>query len=715
MTTSAPAPGLPHRADWRAALRFPLPLEPLAFSLKTYAAAMIALVISYWMEVQEPQWSVITVYLVSQPLLGAIWAKGAFRMLGTLGGAIVGVTCVALFVQAGPMFILAMAGWLGICAYNATLARNYASYGFSLSALTAVLIGFGSIDMPLQAWNVAGDRTTEVTLGIVCAGLIHATVLPRYASTVLVTSLATTFSGLARYAAVILKPGTPDRVFTGLRRQMAGDVIKFDTLRSYAVFEAPELKGYEASLSRMMRAFLGVLSVGRGLFYRIEDVRRREDKTMAGRLDPALDRIAGLLGAVAADPAGARSASAGPRLEEARTVLARSQAELEALVGAEPVETLANGLLILRRIGDMVESLSRVVAGVTGQATGPALPRANAVTPPDRGAALAQALRSAAAILLLGTFWIASAWTAGASAMTGLAIVVVVFVIVENPRKMAINFAAGATLATIVGFLVMAFVVPYLAGFPALAIVLGTILIPSGIFMALPKYTGFATAFAAFFASQVGLGNVPSYDVGTYVDHGTGFVLGLGMGVLGIVMIFPYDPAKARRREWAEVVSSLPAAARGQRPESSARTPIHTALLKLMPRLDVSVTADDDILNATFGMASLSLELIRLRARVDQPGFPAEARQVVIDCLETLAGGFERLLQARREPERIEIVDASVAAVATARSHLGSMAAEPGPVPDLAGIILLAHALASLRFITDRFGFERAFLTVPIR
>ena len=716
MTISVRDLSLPRPADFS----LPASLEPLLFSLKTFAAAMLALVASWELEVTEPQWSVITAYLVSQPLLGAILAKGAFRLVGTIAGALAGVVCVALFAQAGPLFILVMALWLAVCAYGATLARNYASYGFSLAAFTAPLIAFEAVATPEQVWTLAADRATEVTLGIVCVGLVHAVVLPRFAGDALRRSLRATFASMAHYAAVILRPGTPDRVFTVLRRQMAGEVIKFDSLRSYAVFEAPELKGHGAALSRTVRSFLGLLSVGRGLYLRLEDLRRHEDRTMAATLAPALARVAGLFEAIAADPGGARSPAVAANLEAARTQLAATRAELEAMVGTEPVEAVANALLVLRRTGDMIDSLSRVVAGVTGQA--PAEPpesRAIAVMPPDRRAALAHAVRAAAAIVLLGVFWLASAWTAGATAMTGVAIVLVVFVIVENPRQQALNYVIGATLATVTGFLCMAFVVPRLSDFAPVMALLALVLVPTGMLIANPKYAGFAAAFSAFFAAQVGLDNLPSYDIGLYVDHSLAFLLGLGAGVLAIVLILPYDPATTRRREWAEVLSSLPEAARGQRPETSARTPIHTALLKLLPRLDLTLDSDDEILNGTFGTASLSLELIRLNSRIGQPGFPGDGREAAAACLETLAHGFERLREPGDAAARAGIVDGMAAAIAAARTRLAGLATPPAAVAaaarGTAAAIELAHALASLRFIADRLVLDRAFLTAAIR
>ena len=89
----------------------------------------------------EPWWARALVLT----LVGAVWAKGAFRLVGTMGGAVFAVLCVGLFAQAGPLFILAMALWLAFCTYGATLARNYASYGFALAGFSAPLIGFGSV------------------------------------------------------------------------------------------------------------------------------------------------------------------------------------------------------------------------------------------------------------------------------------------------------------------------------------------------------------------------------------------------------------------------------------------------------------------------------------------------------------------------------------------------------------------------------------------
>jgi len=423
---------------------------------------------------------------------------------------------------------------------------------------------------------------------------------------------------------------------------------------------------------------------------------------MAAHLEPVLDKVADLLDAIAADRGGPSSPAVNAALAEARDLIGQAQTQLEAMVDSQPLESLANGLLVLQRTADMITSLSRVVVGVTGAAVAePSGLRIVAAIEQDRGAALAQAVRAASALILIGVFWLASAWTAGAMAMTGLAIMMVFFVTGEKPGRVALSYVLVVALAVAVAFFGMAFIMPRLGYFEMLAALLAVVLIPTGIIMSIPKYTFLATAFAAFFLSQLGLSNVPSFDTATYIDNSIGLLLGLAAGVLAIELILPYNPATARRREWVAVVAALPAAARGERAEIGARLPIQLALLKLMPRLDLTVQSDDEILGGSFGAASMSLELVRLRNRIADPAFPAGARDAVAACLDTLARDFEQLVQAESPADRVKIMDEAAKAVAAART---SLAAERP-------MIALAHAVASLRFIADRLDIDRPFLT----
>ncbi len=75
-------------------------LREWLFSMKTFAAAMIAFYIALSLDLDRPYWAIATVYIVSQPLSGAMRSKGAYRISGTLLGASAAIAMVPNLVDA---------------------------------------------------------------------------------------------------------------------------------------------------------------------------------------------------------------------------------------------------------------------------------------------------------------------------------------------------------------------------------------------------------------------------------------------------------------------------------------------------------------------------------------------------------------------------------------------------------------------------------------
>src|ERR1700761_7363021 len=87
--------------------------QNFVFSLRTAAAAILALALAYWLELSDPQWATLTVYILAQPTVGAALAKGAWRAVGTVIGGLIGLALVALFSQAPELLVLATALLIG--------------------------------------------------------------------------------------------------------------------------------------------------------------------------------------------------------------------------------------------------------------------------------------------------------------------------------------------------------------------------------------------------------------------------------------------------------------------------------------------------------------------------------------------------------------------------------------------------------------------------
>src|SRR5712672_2638730 len=101
------------------------------------ASVCLALYVAFWLELENPFWAGTSAAIVCQPQLGASLRKGWFRMIGTVVGAVTIVVLTAWFPQDRIAFLVLLALWGGLCAFTATVFRNFASYSAALAGSTA--------------------------------------------------------------------------------------------------------------------------------------------------------------------------------------------------------------------------------------------------------------------------------------------------------------------------------------------------------------------------------------------------------------------------------------------------------------------------------------------------------------------------------------------------------------------------------------------------
>ena len=112
----------------------------LLYALRLWAAVCLALFVAFWLELDNPFWAGTSAAIVCQPQLGASLRKGWFRMIGTVIGATMIVVLTACFPQDRIAFLVLLALWGGLCAFAATVLRNFASYSAALAGYTAAII-----------------------------------------------------------------------------------------------------------------------------------------------------------------------------------------------------------------------------------------------------------------------------------------------------------------------------------------------------------------------------------------------------------------------------------------------------------------------------------------------------------------------------------------------------------------------------------------------
>src|SRR6202453_2986336 len=177
MPRAGPTTSPPGRAQFAEWLHAATPA--FLFGLRMWASVCLALYVSFQLELNAPSWSATTAAIICQPVLGASLRKAPFRLIGTVIGAIGIVILAALFRQSREGFLVGLAVWCAVCAFIATLLRNFAAYAAALGGYTAAILASAVLGA-VGATNsgdvtiLAIDRALEISIGIVSAGVVLA-------------------------------------------------------------------------------------------------------------------------------------------------------------------------------------------------------------------------------------------------------------------------------------------------------------------------------------------------------------------------------------------------------------------------------------------------------------------------------------------------------------------------------------------------------------
>ena len=190
------------------------------------------------------------------------------------------ILLIATLGQAPLLFLLAMALWLAFCTTGASLLRNHAAYGFVLAGYTTAIIALPATAAPLQVFDQAVARCSEIGLGIICAAVASQLLWPRRVEQALaVQGRAAWLAGRQAAASELL--GEDQR--KGLLEAL-GRIVTVDAQRDHAWFEGPQGRRRSQALRVLSRDLLGLLRSARG----VARQRQMLDAATAQQLQPLL-------------------------------------------------------------------------------------------------------------------------------------------------------------------------------------------------------------------------------------------------------------------------------------------------------------------------------------------------------------------------------------------------------------------------------------------
>lgn len=503
-------------------------IDAALFSLKAYAAAMLALYLAFSIGLERPYWAFLTAYIVAQPLAGAVLSKALFRVIGTFVGAAAAVVMVPNLVNAPELLILATAAWLGLCVFVSLLDRTPRAYMFVLAGYSAILIIMPSVDAPETIFTVASLRVQEITLGILCGSLIHGAVLPRSVAGVLLDRVAAILGDAERWSRDSLKL-EPDPAVDGERRRLAQDVTELHQLSIHLPFETARI----APRVRTVRALQDQLSLLMPLGAAVADRIATLQSQGGGVPAPIAALLADCRGWIE-DIAQDRDARA-----EAAAALQARCAALEPDIAEGSTWRDLIRLSLLSRLSSLVAAhrdcrdLADQLATLDRRPVSPRVAellegRRDRELHRDVGGALRGAAGAFLTILAGSALWIASGWQDGSTAVMLAGVFLALFAGADDPLVPLRAFFLGTLIATLLGAIYGYAIMPRLDGFAELAAALAPPLLVLGAMMHSPRYMGIALP------TLLGLGS-PLLIASRYISAFGVFINGAIAQLVGIV------------------------------------------------------------------------------------------------------------------------------------------------------------------------------------
>lgn len=572
------------------------PTRPaLLFALRTSLAMLAALALAAALGLDSPQWAAMTVGLVAQPTRGLQLAKGFYRLLGTLLGALV----VELLLRLAQQPALALAGlalWLGLCAGAAQWLRGIRAYAAVLAGYTPVIVALPAFAEPGRLDEFALARVGCIAIGVAVSTLLS--------------------SGFT--------PGADVREFRARVRDLG---------RATLAWTAGALRGGdESALAARERELLAELAaldarcdqVGAGSDGRRTRVRAARELIAAALLLVARTRA--LQPLLAAQPGGpALAARLAEVLDGGRAAPAASATALLAgELAAGPLRT---------RLDEFAEALAAAAdarrAGEQATAVGLA-PRPHPHFHRDRALAWHAARRAGLAVAAVAAFWQLSGWAGGLTMLMSCAVMCSIFAASDRAFAGLLAVLRGSVAGVACALLGKLWLLAGVDSFAWQLLGIVPVLFAGCLLIASPPTAITGTDFTMLFLLM--FNPVPGAAPAS-LDHllpaGLGAIAGVAWVALVYRWLLPSDPPALLRRLVRECVHDLRRLAMARRPPNAALWRARTLgrVLRLVARSAVAGEAAAATLAG--GIAALTAGLALLRLHQCLPALDAVDVQAV--------------------------------------------------------------------------------------
>lgn len=498
----------------------------LLYSVRSFVAAMLAYYIALAIGLERPSWAIITVYIVSQTSVGASLSRSLYRLAGTVAGAGATVLIVPTFVNTPILCSVILAGWISFCLYLSLLERTPRAYAFVLAGYTASLIGFPAVSDPGTVFNIAIIRLQEITIGIVCAALIHRYILPTRISGLFNSKLAQTLQATRQRIADTLagkSNAQSEPLHLALALQFLQGVshhIPYDFALSVPVRQAR--KALHDRLARLV-------IVNGELCDRLQAIAE-----MPADMQMLLDDVQAWL---TCDDTGKRKKTA-DALQQRSAQLAQRHAA-QALTFEEALRV--NFLRYIVELMTLLQQCERLSDAIHHAKSAPIQAEDHAAKGYvfHRDALSAARTALGAFVIILGgcLLWIYSAWPDGGTAVSILGVCCTLFGSFDTPAPHIVKYIIGSVWGVLISLIYSFALLPPLSDFPVLVAALAPVYLLAGSLQARPPTTFMAMGITLTLPVLCELGARYSGDFADAANTAIALFFATGFAVIGMSLL----------------------------------------------------------------------------------------------------------------------------------------------------------------------------------
>ncbi len=511
---------------------------------KTVAAALLAMGIAMRLELSSPRTAMVTVFVLMQPRSGMVLAKSFYRVLGTVAGTIAALVLGGIFAQQPELYMVGMTLWIGACTAMAVRYRHFRWYSFVLAGYTAALIGIPNVMDANNLFMAALTRAAEVTVGILCSGVISALVLPLRSSTALQHTMQSRHTRFCAFAANVFEKRIEHGTFEAWFADIVDGVVGFEAARGFASFDDPNVRIRSRRLARLNSEFMGMCTRLHALQQLLKRLHAAQTAPVIDAAAPYFHELAGFLvrqrHLMETDEV--RLANAALALRQFQSDLPRCFRETRRSFEMDAPELLLDFdttmELLYRFVVDFL-NYTQTYASLADQTHVLDETETRYVVKTNAYVVGFTFLRTVAAIGAVGAFWIAAAWPGGGLAVIGAAVACALCSTSPNPAKLAAQITVGTAVATVVGWIATCYVYPNIQGFPLLCAALAPVMAIGVLFATRPATTGYGVGFCIFFCLLAGPDNPMVYVPDVIINNGIALVVAMVVSCVACAVIFP--------------------------------------------------------------------------------------------------------------------------------------------------------------------------------